>query len=104
MGASFSTEISLEAQSVFDLPQTQGAYVTSIVPNSPAAEAGLIAATLSTGRGGDLIVALDGQPINDFGDLNAYLTFNTEPGQTIEVTVLRNEQTETLPLTLGERP
>jgi S1-C subfamily serine protease len=49
-------------------------------------------------------VALDGRSITNFADLNAYLTFNTEPGQTIEVTVLRNGQMETLFLTLGERP
>ena len=104
MGAGFDDEISLDEQTTFGLSQTQGAYVLSITPGGPAAEAGLIGANSATGRGGDLIVALNDQPINNFADLNAYLTFNTEAGQTIEVTVLRNGQLETLSLTLGARP
>jgi 2-alkenal reductase len=104
MGAGFDDEISLDEQAVFGLSQTQGAYVLSVFPGGPADEAGVIAANATTGRGGDLIVALDGHSINNFADLNAYLTFNSEAGQTIEVTVLRNGQLETLSLTLGERP
>jgi 2-alkenal reductase len=104
MGAGFDDEISLDEQTTFGLSQTQGAYVLNVNPGTPAAEAGLVAASPTTGRGGDLIVALDGRSITNFADLNAYLTFNTEPGQTIEVTVLRNGQMETLFLTLGERP
>jgi S1-C subfamily serine protease len=104
MGAGFDDEISLDEQTTFGLSQTQGAYVLNVNPGTPADEAGLIAASPTTGRGGDLIVALDGRSITNFADLNAYLTFNTEPGQTIEVTVLRNGQMETLFLTLGERP
>jgi 2-alkenal reductase len=104
MGAGFDDDISLDEQAVFGLSQTQGAYVLSVFPDGPADEAGVIAANATTGRGGDLIVALDGHSINSFADLNAYLTFNSEAGQTIEVTVLRNGQLETLFLTLGERP
>ena len=104
MGASFDDEISLNEQIVFDLAVTSGAYVLGVLPDGPADQAGLIAAHPTTGRGGDLIVALDGRSISNFADLNAYLTFHTEPGQTIEVTVLRNDAQLTLPLTLGERP
>ncbi|MCB8943086.1 MAG: trypsin-like peptidase domain-containing protein [Ardenticatenaceae bacterium] len=104
MGAGFDDELSLDEQIVFDLPQTQGAYVLSVVPNGPSDQAGLIAANPVTGRDGDLIVALDGTAINNFADLNAYLTFHTEPDQTIEVTILRDGELETLLLTLGERP
>jgi 2-alkenal reductase len=104
MGVGFADEISLEEQAAFGLSQIQGAYVLSVSAGGPADDAGLIAASSTTGRGGDLIVALDGHSINNFADLNAYLTFNTEVGQTIEVTVLRDGQLETLLLTLGERP
>ncbi len=104
MGAGFDDEISLNEQIVFNLAETAGAYVLSVTPGGPADEAGLIAANPATGRDGDLIVALDGRPVTNFADLNAYLTFNTEPGQTIEVTVLRDEAVVTLFLTLGERP
>jgi S1-C subfamily serine protease len=104
MGAGFDSEVSLDEQSVYGLSQTQGAYVLNVTPNSPADEAGLIAANVNTGRGGDLIVAIDGQSIQDFADLNAYLVFNTTVGQTIDLTVLRNGNEVTVPLVLGERP
>jgi 2-alkenal reductase len=104
MGVSFDDEISLGEQSAYRLSQTQGAYVVGVAPDSPGDEAGLISADAQTGRGGDLIVDIDGQPIGDFSDLNAYLVFYTEVGQTIEVSVLRDGERVVLPLTLGARP
>jgi 2-alkenal reductase len=104
MGVSFDDEISLSDQTQFDLPQTRGAYVIGVSADSPAGRAGLRAADLNTGRGGDLVVAIDGRPVRDFNELNSYLVFGTEPGQTIELTVLRNGDELTLPLTLGARP
>lgn len=104
MGASFDGEISLADQVRYDLPQTQGAYVLGVVPGSPADEAGLISANPQTGQGGDLVIAIDGQAIANFSALNTYLIFETEPGQTIALTVLRNGEPVTLPLTLSARP
>ncbi len=48
--------------------------------------------------------ALDGRPIQDFSDLNSYLVPATEPGQVLEITVLRGGEPVTLSLTLGARP
>ena len=104
MGASFDSEVSLDEQSTYGVPQTQGAYVVSVTPGGPADRAGLVGADQQTGKGGDLVVDIDGQAINDFADLNGYLVFHTRVGQTIEITVLRNGERVTLPLTLGERP
>jgi 2-alkenal reductase len=104
MGAGFDSEVSLDELSIYGLSQTEGAYVLNVEPGSPAAEAGLTAANPNTGRDGDLIVAVDGQPIRDFADLNGYLVFNTTAGQTIEMTILRDEAEITVPLVLGERP
>ena len=104
LGASFDDEISLSDQTFYGLTQTQGAYVVSVTAGGPAAEAGLRAADATTGRGGDLIIGLDGQTINNFSDLNSYLVFHTRVGQTIEVTLLRDGKPVTLPLTLGARP
>ncbi len=78
--------------------------MTGITPASPADDAGLVPAQGSDGRGGDLIVAIDGQTIEDTDELIAYLVFNTEVGQTVELTVIRDGETITLPLTLGPRP
>jgi 2-alkenal reductase len=104
MGVSFDSEITLDEQSDLNLTHTQGAYVVSVTPGGPADGAGLVAANRSTGRGGDLIVRLDDKGITDFSDLNSYLVFSTKPGQTIEVTVVRDGELLVLPLTLGARP
>lgn len=104
MGAAFEDEISLDEQSIYGLPQTSGAYVVSVTSGSPADQAGLVPASNTSGRGGDLIIAIDDRPIGDFGDLNAYLVFETEVGQTISVRVLRDGETVEFPLTLGRRP
>ncbi|HBY93469.1 MAG TPA: 2-alkenal reductase, partial [Chloroflexi bacterium] len=104
MGAGFDAEVSLAEQTVYSLPRTQGVYVLNVTPGSPAAEAGLVAADPDTGRGGDLIIQIDGEAIHNFADLNSYLVFHTRAGQTIEITVLRDGRPVVLPLTLGERP
>lgn len=104
IGAGFDEEVSLDDQALYRVPQTQGAYLLNVTPGSPAAEAGLRAADPRTGQGGDLIVAIDEQPIRTFADLNSYLVFHTTVGQTIHLTLLREGETLTLPLILGERP
>ena len=70
----------------------------------PADKAGLIAADPNTGRGGDLVVAIDGQTVTDFDDLNSYLVFEAQVGQTINLTVLRDGAAIDVPVTLGPRP
>ena len=97
-------EVSLDEQAVYGVPQTQGAYVVSVTPDGPADEAGLRGADPQTGEGGDLIVDIDGQQIGDFSDLNTYLVFHTQVGQTIQITVLRDGERVVLPLRLGARP
>lgn len=104
MGAGFDPEISLEEEAQFGLQRTQGAYVLNVTPGSPADQVGLVAANPNTGQGGDLVVAIDGQPIQNFSDLNSYLVFHTSIGQTIEIAVLRDGKQVTLQLTLGARP
>jgi len=104
LGVSFDGEISLDEQEIYDLPDRNGAYVLSVISGGPADAAGLIAANPETGRGGDLIVAIDDVAINNFADLNAYLSFNASVGQTIQITINRDGEFITLPLTLGARP
>jgi len=104
MGAAFDDELSLDEQNAFGLSQSLGAYVVSITVGGPADEAGLIAANSSTGRGGDLIVTIDEQPINSFSDLNGYLVFNTAVGQSINIVALRDGELIEVELTLGARP
>jgi S1-C subfamily serine protease len=74
----------------------QGAVVMDVVPGGPAGNAGL--------TGGDVIVAIDGQPVQSFDEAVAYLARNTGVGQTIRLTVLRNGQNQTISVTLAARP
>ncbi len=104
MGVAFDNEISLDELSVYGVEQTQGVYLLQVNPGGPADRAGLRAADPQTGQGGDLIIAIDGQPVKDFGDLNSYLVFNTSPDQTIQLTILRNGEQIEISLTLGARP
>ncbi len=104
LGASFDGELSLEDMTTYGIDRTQGAYVFSVVAGGPADQAGIQAADPNTGRGGDLIIALDGFPVDDFSDLNSYLSFNASPGQTIVVTIVRNGEVVDLELVLGARP
>jgi serine protease Do len=89
----------------------RGALVIDVTPDSPAAKAGLLGSDrqveIDGGTayvGGDVIVAVDGQPVQDFEDLIAYLANNTEVGQKIELTVLRQGQEKAVSLTLEARP
>jgi S1-C subfamily serine protease len=104
LGALFDGEISLDEEVQYGLKESAGAYVLGVTPGSPAEKAGLIPADPQTGKGGDLVVAIDGNPVQDFGDLNSYLVFHTKVGQTVELTVVRDGRETTLSLTLGTRP
>lgn len=54
--------------------------------------------------GGDIIVAIDGHPVKDGEDLGSYLLRKTEPGETVEVTVLRDGERKTVEVELSRRP
>ena len=92
-------------------PNRHGALVIEVVPNGPADEAGLhgSARTITVDGverriGGDVIVAIDDQPIKEFDDLVAYLVNSTEVGQQITLTILRDGHERQVEVTLGERP
>ncbi len=98
----------------------KGAYVESVVPGGPAAQAGLRAGTQNTSvvlgtdnqgapvylqSGGDLITAVNGQSIASMDDLMMYLEEHASPGQTATLTVLRaGGSQQTLTVALGQRP
>jgi serine protease Do len=92
-------------------PTQQGALVIDVVPNSPAAKAGIQGstgqATINGSQapiGGDVIVAIDGQPVSNFEDVSSYLINSTQVGQTVSLTILRQGSEKTVQLTLGSLP
>jgi len=74
---------------------TNGAVVTSVLAESPAALAGL--------RRHDVVTALDGQPISDATEL-LLLVSSFGPGSEIELDIQRGPSTLVASVTLGERP
>ena len=92
-------------------PEQKGALVVDVAPNSPAAAAGLQGSNNQVtinGQlvpvGGDVITAINGQTVNTFEDLSSYLINNTQAGQTVTLTILRQGQQQTVKLTLGTLP
>ncbi len=107
LGISSLPEISLAAQEALKLPQSTGAYITSVRPNSPASKAGLIAASGGNGQvptGGDLIIAVDGHEVRVFGDLLTYLMVEKSPGDSVVFTILRGTERKEVTVVLGKRP
>jgi S1-C subfamily serine protease len=89
----------------------RGALVIDVVDGSPADEAGLHSSDRQITMdgadlrvGGDVITAIDGQTIETFDDLIAYLFSSTEAGQQVSLTVLRDGRQQQVEVTLAERP
>lgn len=54
--------------------------------------------------GGDIIVALDGQSVANLRQLTVYLETEKRVGETVQLTVIRDSQETTVPVTLEARP
>jgi 2-alkenal reductase len=94
-----------------DLPVQKGAYISQVVQDGPADRAGLRGSqdqTTVDGRrteiGGDIIVAINGLPVTSFDDILIYIALNTQPGQEVTLTIVRDGQTQDVKLTLLPRP
>ncbi len=94
-----------------ELPFEDGILLTFVDSNSPAALAGLRAADseIRVGGfdipvGGDIILAIDGQIVRSMVDLILYLDLNRQVGDTVLLTILRDEETFETSLTLAARP
>ena len=109
LGISSSSELGLGQIEALGLNTYTGAYVLDVVPGGPADQAGIRGGSRSTEfeglqAGGDVITAIDGQPVTNFDELLSYLTTNKSPGETAVLTVLRDGQPMDVTVTLGRRP
>ncbi len=80
---------------MFDIDAARGAIIRSVVPDTPADEAGLAE--------GDVIVGVDGRPIDSMVALAARIRI-FEPGTEVEIEYVRNGETVTTELELVETP
>lgn len=89
----------------------RGVLIAEVVEDSPAAKAALRGGDqdmqidgLTARIGGDIIVAIDAQPVVEFDDLLTYIVQKTQVGQTVTVTILRDGVQQTVDVTLEARP
>jgi 2-alkenal reductase len=92
----------------------RGVMVGQVLGGSPADKAGLQGADRKVESefypvcpreaGGDVITAIEGQPVTTFDNVLDYLMRYTSPGDTITLTVLQDGDVKELDLELGARP
>jgi len=101
--------LNLNTLEQLELPaDTVGIYVTCVTDGGPADQAGVRGAGACENAdllpGGDLIVAIDGHPLETFNDLISYLVSSTQVGQQIVIAVIRQGEEVELTLSVGARP
>jgi S1-C subfamily serine protease len=80
--------------SAYNLPVQFGAYIQSVEPRSPADIGGLLP--------GDIITAINDQPIDEETNLVTIL-MRFDPGEEVQITLVRERTEITLNITLGTR-
>jgi S1-C subfamily serine protease len=110
IGAS-GTDMTYEIAKAMNVNETYGWLIAQVTSGGPADAAGLKGGTQQVtveGQpiiiGGDIVIALSGTRITGMDDLSTFLEEYTLPGQTIDVTIIRNGQDMTVQLKLGTRP
>ena len=93
LGVNIGTVTPAIAES-YELGNTSGAFVTEVTSGSAAEAAGL--------QIGDVIVSIDGEPMDGPGSLRNSIGL-LRPGDTVEVGYMRDGETRTTTATLGER-
>ena len=89
----------------------EGLLVIETVPGGPADQAGIqggdhvvLIGNVRVPLGGDVIVAVNGEKISNAQELTVYLETETQVGDTVAVTVIRDGAEQVFQVTLAERP
>ncbi|KQB43110.1 serine protease [Flavobacterium sp. L1I52] len=86
-------ELNGTASKELGVKQTEGFYINNVRKNTGADKAGL--------KKGDIIVKIDNQNIATFADLSGYI--NTKrPNDKVNVTIIRDNASKTVPVTLSK--
>jgi 2-alkenal reductase len=104
------TTVTRELASNVRLPADHGVLVERVRPGSPAAEAGLRGGSSQVvvdGEsyliGGDVVTAIDGQPIESADQLRSVVT-SKRPGDELTLQIHRQNETKEITVTLGRQP
>jgi len=94
-----------------NIPVDAGLLVLSVAQGGPADVAGIRGGDriVRMGRyqvpvGGDIIIAVDGQPVADMETWTIYLETQRMIGDTVQITILRAGQEQVIPVVLEEQP
>jgi serine protease Do len=87
--------ITEELAKTYKLKEARGAAISQLTPGAPAEKAGL--------KAEDVIVAADGRPIRDNGDLSRYIA-SKAPGATVKLDLVRDGAEKQIAVTLGTFP
>jgi S1-C subfamily serine protease len=103
--------ITPELAQALDLPVEQGVLTAQLYREGPAVAAGIqgaqqqvIVGNRRILAGGDIITAIDETAVANWNDLTEYLALNTQVGDTVTLTLLRNGNELQLDLTLTAQP
>ena len=103
--------ISPEMVEAAGLTADVGVLIFGVEPGSPADKAGLrggdeqiVVSSIPMVAGGDVVIAIDGERVNDFDDVVNYLASFTRVGDVVTMTVIRDGQEIDVAVTLEERP
>jgi S1-C subfamily serine protease len=104
------TSVDLMIQQANKLPSQQGAYIDQVTPGGPAEQAGLQGSNGNANvmhnqvpTGGDVIVAINGQPIATYDALLTRIA-QFKPGDAVTLSVLRDGQKKDVIVKLVARP
>jgi S1-C subfamily serine protease len=107
LGISASTLTSKLTENFENLSRDfKGVYVDSIIKDGPADNAGLRGSTTDQygdKHGNDIITAVDSHNVTYMEDLVSYIDENKQPGENLNLTVIRNQTYLDLGVLLGDR-
>jgi serine protease DegQ len=88
-------ELTPELTESFKLGTTKGVLITEVIRKSPAEKAGI--------KAGDVLVSIDSKNIENWGAMLETVS-NLPPGKSVQIKLLRDSISMSLPVTIGTRP